>query len=32
MGSDLYLFVTLYLTRKGQAIIEETGFIPVTNY
>ena len=32
MGSDLYLFVNLYLTQKGQEIIEETGFIPVTNY
>ena len=32
MGSDLYLFVNLFLTRKGQEIIEETGFIPVTNY
>jgi phosphate transport system substrate-binding protein len=32
MGSDLYLFVNLYLTKKGQEIIEETGFIPVTNY
>ncbi len=32
MGSDLYLFVNLYLTKKGQEIIEETVFIPVTNY
>jgi phosphate transport system substrate-binding protein len=32
MGSDLYLFVNLFLTKKGQEIIEETGFIPVTNY
>jgi phosphate transport system substrate-binding protein len=32
MGSDLYLFINLYLTKKGQEIIEETGFIPVTNY
>ena len=32
MGSHLYQFVTLYLTRKGQEIIEEVGFIPVTAY
>jgi phosphate transport system substrate-binding protein len=32
MGSDLYQFVTLYLTQKGQEIIEEVGFIPVTSY
>ncbi|MBU4268551.1 MAG: phosphate ABC transporter substrate-binding protein [Acidobacteria bacterium] len=32
MGSHLYRFVTLYLSKKGQAIIEEIGFIPVTSY
>ena len=32
LGSDLHAFVTLYLTRKGQEIIESTGFVPVTNY
>jgi phosphate transport system substrate-binding protein len=32
MGSHLYRFVTLYLTRKGQEIITEVGFIPVTSY
>jgi phosphate transport system substrate-binding protein len=32
MGSPLYRFINLYLTRKGQEIIEEVGFIPVTNY
>lgn len=32
MGSHLYKFVTLYLSRKGQEIIEEVGFIPVTSY
>jgi phosphate transport system substrate-binding protein len=32
MGSHLYRFVTLYLSRKGQEMIEEIGFIPVTNY
>ena len=32
MGSHLYAFVTLYLTPKGQEIIEEIGFVPVTKY
>jgi phosphate transport system substrate-binding protein len=32
MGSHLYRFINLYLTRKGQAMIEEIGFIPVTSY
>ena len=32
MGSHLYQFVTLYLTKKGQEIIDEVGFIPVTSY
>ncbi len=32
MGSHLYRYVTLYLSKKGQAIIEEIGFIPVTSY
>lgn len=32
LGSHLHAFVTLYLTRKGQEIIEAIGFVPVTEY
>jgi phosphate transport system substrate-binding protein len=32
MGSHLNAFVTFFLTKKGQEIVEETGFIPVTSY
>ncbi len=32
LGSNLFSFITLYLTPKGQEIIEEIGFIPVTRY
>jgi len=32
MGSRLYGFLNLYLTEKGQRIIEEIGFVPVTKY
>lgn len=32
MGSHLYRYVNLYLSKKGQSMIEEIGFIPVTNY
>jgi phosphate transport system substrate-binding protein len=32
MGSTLYSFLNLYLTEKGQQIIEEIGFVPVTKY
>ncbi len=32
LGSPLHAFVTLYLTPKGQEIVESIGFIPVTNY
>jgi phosphate transport system substrate-binding protein len=32
MGSHLYRYVTLYLSKKGQDMIEEIGFIPVTSY
>jgi phosphate transport system substrate-binding protein len=31
-GSHLFSFITLYLTPKGQEIIEEIGFVPVTRY
>jgi phosphate transport system substrate-binding protein len=32
MGSHLNAFVSFYLSKKGQEIVEETGFIPVTSY
>lgn len=32
LGSKLFEFVNLYLTKKGQEIVTEIGFIPVTNY
>jgi phosphate transport system substrate-binding protein len=32
MGSRLHSFLNLYLTEKGQQIIEEIGFVPVTKY
>jgi phosphate transport system substrate-binding protein len=32
LGSHLHAFVTLYLSKKGQQIIESIGFVPVTKY
>ena len=32
LGSRLHGFVTLYLGPKGQEIVEEIGFVPVTRY
>lgn len=32
MGSLLYNFINLYLTEKGQEIVEAKGFVPLTNY
>lgn len=32
LGSDEYRFVTLYLSEKGQEMIEDIGFIPLTDY
>jgi len=32
LGSHLHGFISLYLTPKGQEIIESIGFIPVTEY
>jgi len=32
LGSHLHAYITLYLTRKGQEIIEGIGFVPVTSY
>ena len=32
LGSHLHGFITLYLSPKGQEIVEEIGFVPVTKY
>jgi phosphate transport system substrate-binding protein len=32
MGSHVYQFITLYLSAKGQEIIDRIGFVPVTAY
>ena len=32
MGSNTYSFINLYLSRDGQAIVEQVGYIPVTSY
>lgn len=32
MGSLVYQFVTFYLTKDGQQLVEEIGFIPCTSY
>ncbi|MFO7959253.1 MAG: phosphate ABC transporter substrate-binding protein [Candidatus Brocadiia bacterium] len=32
LGSHLHAFTTLHLTRDGQTIISEIGFVPVTDY
>ncbi len=32
LGSTVHAFVTFYLTEKGQEIVREKGFIPMTNY
>ena len=32
MGTHLYNFITVYLSRKGQEIVESIGFVPVTSY
>ncbi len=32
MGSHLYNFTNLYLSRKGQEMIEAIGFVPLTEY
>ena len=32
LGSHLHAFVTLYLTKKGQQLVERKGYIPVTKY
>lgn len=32
LGSALYQFVTIHLTKEGQEMVEEIGFVPVTGY
>lgn len=32
MGSHIYRFVTLHLTKEGQKIVKRIGFVPVTSY
>jgi phosphate transport system substrate-binding protein len=32
LGTHLFRFVTLHLSEKGQEIVEEIGFVPVTSY
>ncbi len=32
MGSHLYQFVTIHLSKKGQEIVKRIGFVPVTEY
>ena len=32
LGSRLHSFISLYLSPKGQEIVEEIGFVPVTKY
>lgn len=32
LGTHLFNFITLYLTPKGQEIVESIGFIPLTQY
>jgi len=32
LGTHLHAFLTLYLTQHGQEIVEDIGYVPVTNY
>lgn len=32
LGTPLYQFLTIHLTKEGQEIVEEIGFVPVTDY
>ncbi len=32
LGSHVYSFVTIHLTEEGQEIVEDIGFVPVTQY
>jgi len=32
LGTKLFEFINIYLTKKGQEIVTDIGFVPVTNY
>jgi len=32
LGSMIHKFVTFHLTERGQEVVEDKGFVPVTNY
>ncbi len=32
LGSDVHAFTSFYLSERGQEIVEEKGFVPVTDY
>jgi phosphate transport system substrate-binding protein len=32
LGSHLFAFVTMHLSKKGQEIVDKIGFVPVTSY
>ncbi len=32
LGTPLHAFVTLYLSKKGQSLVDSVGFVPVTEY
>ena len=32
LGTPLYQFVTIYLSEDGQELVEDSGFVPVTEY
>jgi phosphate transport system substrate-binding protein len=32
LGSTAHKFVTFHLTERGQEVVEDKGFVPVTNY
>ena len=32
LGSEIHRFVTAHLTKRGQSIVEEVGFVPMTSY
>ena len=32
LGTELHLFATMHLTKRGQSIVEAVGFVPVTQY
>jgi len=32
LGGHVHAFVTLHLSRKGQEMVEQIGYVPVTKY